>query len=112
MTTDVSCIGERLKVLRESMGLTQNHVAEYLGVDQSLISKYESGERAIGSDVLDALSTLFCCPLDSIIGTQKGVTPIEFAFRTNRLDKEDLLALAIVHKIVLNQMQMDTLSKR
>jgi len=111
MTRDVSCIGERIKELRESIGLTQNHVAEYLGVDQSLISKFESGERAISSDMLDALSTLFCCPLDSIIAPQRGVTSIGFAFRTNRLDKEDLLALAIVHKIVLNQMQMDAISK-
>ena len=112
MTADVTCIGERLKVLRESMGLTQNHIAEYLGVDQSLISKYESGERAIGSDALDALSTLYYCPLASIIDPKKGMTSIGFAFRTNRLDKEDLQALAIVHKIVLNQMQMDAISKR
>ncbi len=112
MITNINCIGERLKVLRESIGLTQNHVAEYLGVDQSLISKFESGERAIGSDMLDALSTLFCCPLDSIIAPQKNMTSIGFAFRTNRLDKEDLVALAMVNKIVLNQMQMDKISER
>ncbi|WP_320129723.1 helix-turn-helix transcriptional regulator [uncultured Sphaerochaeta sp.] len=111
MAVDMKIIGERLKVSRERIGLTQKHIAEYLNVDQSLVSKFESGERVISSDMLDALSALFCCSISALISNNDCIKPIEFAFRTTALDKEDLEALAIINKIALNQVQMEKLSK-
>ena len=40
-------LGERLKELRTKFGFTQADISSLLGVDQSLISKYESGERQV-----------------------------------------------------------------
>ena len=42
-------IGSRIKELRKQAGLTQKSLAEYLGADQSFISKVEKGERALTS---------------------------------------------------------------
>jgi transcriptional regulator with XRE-family HTH domain len=111
MAFDMNSIGQRLKTSREKMGLTQKHIAEYLGVDQSLVSKFESGERVISSDMLDALSALFCCPVSAFVSNNDCLKPIEFAFRTTALDTEDLSALAILNKIALNQLQMENLAK-
>lgn len=40
-------MNERLKVIRKESGLTQKEFAERLEVDQSLIAKWERGERPI-----------------------------------------------------------------
>ena len=108
---DMNTLGQRLKASREKMGLTQKHIAEYLKVDQSLVSKFESGERVISSDMLDALSALFCCPVSALISNGDCHKPIEFAFRTTALDTDDLAVLAKLNKIVLNQLQMEDLLK-
>lgn len=109
MTLDMKMIGANIKLLRDNAGLGQKHIAGYLGVDQSLISKFESGERAISSDMLDKLAALFCCPVSVIISSNKCKSPAVFAFRTTGIDSEDLEALAVINRIVLNQMQMDKL---
>lgn len=109
MLIDMKKVGPRLKVLRESVNLTQKDIASYLSVDQSLVSKFETGERSISSDMLKSLSNLYCCPVPSMISDEKVSTPYHFAFRTKNLNSEDLSALAVINKIALNQMQMDRL---
>ncbi|HAF86841.1 MAG TPA: XRE family transcriptional regulator [Sphaerochaeta sp.] len=109
MIFDMKCIGERLKQLRTNAGLSQKNVSDYLQVDQSLVAKYESGTRTISSDMLDALSTLFCCPLQTLLSEKEITESIGFAFRTNNLTQEDFLALSAIHRIVLNQREMDEL---
>ena len=58
---DLIDIGKRIKGLRKDANLTQNKVAEFLSLDQSMIAKIERGERSISSDVIEKLSYLFCC---------------------------------------------------
>ena len=40
--------GIRFKEIRVQLNLTQCQVAEYIGIDRSLIAKFERGERSIG----------------------------------------------------------------
>ncbi|MEF9922563.1 MAG: helix-turn-helix transcriptional regulator [Oscillospiraceae bacterium] len=103
-------IGTRIKKMREQANLTQTHIAEFLAVDQSLISKYEKGERAIGTDVLDKLATLFCCPITALVEDSKTVPSINIAFRTSAISGEDLAIMSQINKIALNQDQMDELT--
>lgn len=37
-------MGEKIRALREAKGLSQNDLAEALGIDQSAVSKWESGK--------------------------------------------------------------------
>jgi transcriptional regulator with XRE-family HTH domain len=59
MNKPAETIGARIKSLRESSGLTQSNVANYLKVDQSLVSMVEKGKRSLTSDMLDKLAALF-----------------------------------------------------
>ena len=57
-------IGFKLKQLRENSGLRQGQIAEFLGVDQSYVSKIEADERALPIEQLEKLwATLLKCAL-------------------------------------------------
>ncbi len=106
---DLKTLGANIKTLRQRAGLRQKHIAGYLGVDQSLVSKFESGERAISSDMLDKIAALFCCPVSVLMSPNECESPVLFAFRTTGVEGEDLEALAMINRIALNQMLMDEL---
>ena len=52
-------IGRNLRSLREKRGLTQENVAEYLGISRSIISYYEIGDRTTTLAHLEKLADLF-----------------------------------------------------
>lgn len=105
-------LGERIKALRIESGLSQAQVAEYLNVDQSLISKLEKGERNISTTVLEKLANLFCCPISSLIYDDAPAPKLGIAYRSKQIEAEDLQAISMFNRIVLNQMQIDQLMKR
>ena len=100
-------IGKRIRYLRDESKLTQTKLSEYLSLDQSMIEKIEKGERNITSDVIEKLSALFCCTVDYILFGENQEQKCTVSFRTNNLTSDDLKALAIINKIVLNQFEMD-----
>lgn len=58
----------RLRDLREDHDLSQQQVAEYLGMKQPQYSRYERGLRDIPSDVLIRLAQLYRTSTDYILG--------------------------------------------
>lgn len=110
MTDSLAVIGMNIKQLREDANLTQKQIANYLLIDQSLVSKFESGERAISSDALNQLAALFCCPVSTIVSGKITAPVYTIAFRTSTINNSDLNALSIINKIALNQFKMDQLA--
>jgi transcriptional regulator with XRE-family HTH domain len=60
-------IGERLKSVRERRGLKQNKVALHLGVHNSTLAKYESGEREPDNETLMKLAEYYEVNTDWIL---------------------------------------------
>lgn len=58
----------RLRDLREDHDLSQQQVADYLGMKQPQYSRYERGLRDIPSDVLIQLARLYKTSTDYILG--------------------------------------------
>ena len=58
----------RIKDLREDHDLSQQQVAEYLGMKQPQYSRYERGLRDIPTDVLIRLAKLYKTSTDYILG--------------------------------------------
>jgi transcriptional regulator with XRE-family HTH domain len=102
-------LGEKLKSLRIEYGYKQKDISDFLGVDQSLISKFESGERAVSVDILEKLSSLYCC--DLVDTFTAGKPDIQVAFRAKTIGVEDLKTIQTVNRIVLNSVFMSDLLK-
>lgn len=58
----------RIRDLREDGDLYQRELAQYLGVDQSTYSDYESGRINIPIDMLIKLSDFYKVNLDYLVG--------------------------------------------
>ena len=95
-------IGKKIKELRTEAGFNQSIIAEYLQVDQSLISKIENGEREASTDVLKKLSELFGCKVSAIVNEEDDVSCLNVAFRSNGMTKDDLNSIAVINRIALN----------
>lgn len=57
-----------LRKLRKKRGLTQIGLQMKTGIDQALISKYESGERIPPTDTLIILADFYNVSIDYILG--------------------------------------------
>lgn len=65
----------RLKDLREDSDMSQQEVADYLGMKQPQYSRYERGVRDIPSDVLIRLAKLYKTSTDYILGMTNNSKP-------------------------------------
>ena len=92
-----------LKELREKNGFTQEQIAAYLGLDQSLIAKYESGDRHIKLIHINKLSALYGC--DILDDNSKEIKMNNAISKS--LSTEDLVSLSEINKISLNLKMMD-----
>ena len=67
MKIDREKLGRALKVLRKQYGLTQQDVAEEIGVTKNFVSLIETGERGVSVDTLSELARLYKMPLPCLI---------------------------------------------
>ena len=95
-------IGKRLQELRESKGLSQSDLANYLGISQPLLSQIESGNRNLNLSLLDKLCSLYGCTDSYILCKSDEYNSINFSFRSKNAASEDLACIASVHKIINN----------
>ena len=84
----------RLKDIRIQMGLTQQEVAEKIGVTRTSYTHYENGERWPTNETLSALADFFDVSVDYILGRTdiKKYNDEILAFNsTENLTDEDLI---------------------
>ncbi len=68
---DIYDRGLRLKTLRKKCGLTQQDVADRLGVTRSTVSAYERNDKSPSLDVLERMAILYHSSIDYIMGLEK-----------------------------------------
>jgi len=59
---------ERLKLLRHERGLTQQKLADELGLNSVTYLRYEKGQRQPSIELLITLATYFDVTLDYLVG--------------------------------------------
>ena len=63
--------GEKLKKLRTSQKMTQQQLADRIGVAKSVVSYYESGDRYPSYDVLVKIARIFHTSTDYLLDVSK-----------------------------------------
>lgn len=61
----------RIAEVRKSRGLLQEEVAKEIGIDRSTVAKWETGKAKPKADTLIALSALFNCTIDELLGNER-----------------------------------------
>lgn len=104
-------LGENIRKLRENAGFTQSNIAQFVGVDQSLISKVEKGERTLSADIIEKLAALFAIPVEDLENQSIVASKLSFAFRGSEFSVDEMEAIAAINKIALNSEFMHTILK-
>jgi len=111
MSKNRAIIGENVKRARESIGFTQASVADFLKVDQSLISKFEKGDRVLQSDMLERLANLLGYKVADL--ERESVVPdqqIKAAYRAGGITADDMEAIHDIRRIAINLFFMTDLA--
>lgn len=101
----------RLKQLRKESGLTQEQLAKYLGVDQTMITRLENGTRNLNVTLIEKICSLFGCSDAYLMGEDDVYIPLNFMFRSAGVQTEDLESIAAINKIVLNIRYMNEMTE-
>ena len=68
MSHYINMFGKRLKELRIEKGMTQQQLAEVLGVDRTAVMKWELGERETNFGMLIKIAKYFQVTTDYLLG--------------------------------------------
>lgn len=104
-------IAGNIKRLRDASGFTQDSVANYLGVNRSAYSNYETGARELPLSLMEKLADLYGCEMYDLYSEDVDVlsTMLATAFRVDTLSREDMNQIAAFKRIVNNSLKMDKL---
>ena len=99
---NTTALGKNLRQCREELGLTQSEVSAFLRIEQSYLSKIETGERAPTSSLLEKLCVLFGVSENDILAPAMPVRSFSVAFRRNGFQLEDLSTISAINRLALN----------
>jgi len=83
-------IGRRIKELRSKVGMSQQRLAEILGVSRPTISQIENSERKIFTDELIKLSETFNISVDNLLNIEKSPQVILEESRSKRTPSQTI----------------------
>lgn len=90
--------GDKLKMLRTGQNLTQQQLATRLGVQKSVVSYYESGERTPSTDVLIKLARVFHTTIDYLLDVRR-----ERVIDVSGLSESDIAAVTAIVEALKNK---------
>ena len=92
--------GDKLKALRTSQKLTQQQLADRIGVAKSVVSYYESGDRYPSYDVLVRVAHVFHTTTDYLLDVKK-----EKVIDVTGLSDEDIAVVRTVAEALKSKYQ-------
>lgn len=107
-------IAKNLKKLRATAKYSQEEVAQALGINRSTYSNYESGQREMPYDLLEASSILYGIDMMLLFEDSDEVTHqlMATAFRLNGLSETDMSEILYFKDIVKSYLKMSAIETR
>lgn len=86
MELDKKLVGNRIKKERNNIGLTQEELAQKLGLNnKSSISQYENGDAIPSDDIKFEMSKIFNCSIDYLLGKSDIRNPDEIEIDSDKI---------------------------
>ena len=83
-------IGERVKSYRTKLNMSQDYVANYLGINRATYCQLEKGKRKTTVDNILKLSILFGVSANALLYGDKPETPLlSFLYEFGQLNEQD-----------------------
>lgn len=89
-------LGEKIKEQRTAHGLSQETLAEAMGVSRQAVTKWEADQSAPSSEKLIALAKLFHISLDELIGNEVMHNEVPQGKKPNPILRTNLTRIAII----------------
>lgn len=103
-------IGRNLKLFRVATGITEQMLADLLGIQRSAYANYEAGTREMPLPQLERVADLFGCELSSLFEENAREEDILLsAFRATDLNPSDLSQIADFKGVVKSYLKMKRL---
>ncbi len=80
-------LSENLRVLRKSFKLTQQEVADILGIDRSTYTFYEAGKSTPTKENIVKICDIFNVTVGYLLGVEKNCPELKLANRLDRIDE-------------------------
>ena len=88
-------LGDKIKEQRTAHGLSQETLAETMGVSRQAVTKWETDQSAPSSEKLIALAKLFHISLDELIGNKVTYSEVPQGKKPNPILRTNLIKMAI-----------------
>lgn len=104
----MEAIGKNIKRFRESLGFTQNQLAEFLAISREQISYWENGSRTPSLEVLERICDLFAIDLEALLEEDSDIQSANMAvaFRVNEIEGVDLKEISSFNRLAKNYLKM------
>ena len=85
-------LGERIKEQRKISGLSQEKVAEFVGVSRQAVTKWETGQSAPSTENLFKLAEIFGTTVDILLASdeEEKDTPAEQIYYLYKMEQEKI----------------------
>lgn len=95
----IDMFGERLKKLRQNVGLSQQELADILNVSKSCICQYEKNSRIPSIEILIGISNYFDTTIDYLLGNVVHIQRNKVGISSLSLEEIDLIKKIRKHNI-------------
>ena len=84
-------IGKRIAHLRKEKGLTQEELAQHMGISPQAVSKWENDQTCPDISALPKLARLFGVTVDELLSGKQELAPVRVLPPEERKDPRDML---------------------
>lgn len=100
----MSKFSERLKLLRNNVLISQQYLADIIGISKSSINMYERGEREPSLETLEAIADYFNVDMDYLLGRQEVERKFTLSFDVST---HEVKVISAYHEQPQNQKRVD-----